>query len=298
MESETPPPGARPTMDPLTTSPRIDKIAAALAKAQAKIDGAKKGSENPFFRSRYADLASVWDACREALTENAISVVQVPNGDGEAVDLLIIDEDKNGNVTGSHSEKGARVRLTSLLLHESGQWIGGTSTMTAANMGPQSAGACLTYLRRYSLAALVGVAPEDDDGNVANGRSGKGGPVQRATDGRRADQADYDRARLDSEMAAEPGTTVEVVDSKSGVVTKQPRVSADQLTEIGDLAHQGRYTPEQLRKLVKEKFGAAGPEDLGRGQAIDLIRRLHSKVDAAKGAAGAVRGFADPGSAG
>ncbi len=139
----------RPTMEPLTTSDKINEVGAALALAQADVDGASKDKENPHFKSAYADLASVWEACRAALTKNGLAVTQVPTGEGKVV------------------------RLTTLLVHKSGQWIGGTSTMNAGQDTPQAVGSCLTYLRRYSLSAIVGVAPEDDDGNEASKGGGK-----------------------------------------------------------------------------------------------------------------------------
>lgn len=313
MESEATMTMERPTMDPLTTSARIHEVAAALAKAQSKMEGAKKDSANPFFKSKYADLASVWEACRDAITAEGLCIIQIPNGDGEPVDLLMIDEDKEGNVTGEHIEKGARIRLTTLLVHASGQWIGGTSTMTAANMGPQAAGSCLTYLRRYSLAALVGVAPEDDDANDATVR--KGAPTQRATDQRQNEQREYERARQASEMASEPAISrpparesagpkgrsavnaaddfVEVRDARSGTVTRQPRVDADQLAEIESLAKRGGYDRPTILKLIKDTFKVDDVFGLGRGQAIDLIRRLNKKVEAATNALGGVAEYAN-----
>lgn len=118
----------------------------ALAKAQGEIEGAAKGKENPHFRSKYADLASVWDACRVPLSKNELSVIQQPF--------------TRGNLTG----------VRTVLGHSSGQWIACTATTTPRDQGPQALGSCLTYLRRYALAAFAGVAPEDDDGEKAEGR--------------------------------------------------------------------------------------------------------------------------------
>jgi len=127
-----------------TMSPTIGALAAALAKAQGQIEGALKDSENPFFKSRYADLGSVWNACRLPLSTNGLSVVQSPiaNADG--------------------------IGLRTLLLHSSGEWIASEYSMKPVKTDPQSAGACLSYLRRYALAATVGVFQADDDGNSAS----------------------------------------------------------------------------------------------------------------------------------
>jgi ERF superfamily len=124
----------------------IDQLAAAVAKAQATIGTAARNSVNPHYRSRYADLASVWDACRAALTGNGLSVVQTPGYDP---------------ATGC-------VSVTTILLHCSGQYIASTARAPIAKADPQGVGSAITYLRRYSLSAFVGVAPEDDDGEAAS----------------------------------------------------------------------------------------------------------------------------------
>lgn len=127
-----------------TQSPTIGALAGALAKAQGAIQGAAKGAENPFYKSKYADLASVWDACRAALSENELAVIQTNSGDTENVVVI------------------------TTLAHSSGEWIKGTLPMSPTKSDPQGVGSCITYARRYALAAMVGVAPEDDDGNAAS----------------------------------------------------------------------------------------------------------------------------------
>ena len=124
----------------------LDKLAPALAKAQGAIENAKKDSVNPHFKSKYADLASVWDACRKPLTDNGLSVIQsLGNDDG-------------------------RVSCDTMLLHVSGQWVRSGFSMAPQQNTPQAFGSCATYLRRYSLQAVVGVAPDEDDGNQASNK--------------------------------------------------------------------------------------------------------------------------------
>lgn len=132
-------------------SEQINEIGAALAKAQGAIENATKDKANPFFKSTYADLAGIWDACRAALSSNGLSVVQTPE----------------------QSEKG--VLVSTMLLHSSGQWISGSYLMPVSKFDAQSIGSAITYARRYALAAMVGVAPEDDDGSAENNR-GQGAP--------------------------------------------------------------------------------------------------------------------------
>lgn len=130
----------------MVTSETINKLSAALAKAQGEITGALKDSANPFFKSKYADLASCWDACRDALSKNGIAVIQVPE----------------------NSETGIVLHTT--LAHSSGQWIRGSLEVHPADSKPQSVGSALTYARRYALTAFVGVAQVDDDGNAGSGK--------------------------------------------------------------------------------------------------------------------------------
>ena len=128
----------------MRTTESIDAIAPALAKAQAVMEGARKDATNPHFKSKYADLASVWEACRKPLTDNGIAVVQ-----------MTIPSDKD------------EVVVTTRLLHTSGQWIEGDLALPVSKSDAQGYGSALTYARRYGLSAAVGIAPEDDDGNAA-----------------------------------------------------------------------------------------------------------------------------------
>lgn len=138
---------------PVEMSTTIGKLAAALAKAQAAIHHAVKDATNPHFGSRFADLTSVIDACREPLASNGIAVLQPATADGK------------------------RVRVRTMLAHESGEWYAAALTLTAAADTPQAVGSCITYGRRYGLQSMVGVGSEDDDGEGAEGR---GPQAQRA----------------------------------------------------------------------------------------------------------------------
>lgn len=131
-------------MEEITPAENIGKLAAALSKAQAKIQHAEKGRENPHFGHGYSTLADVWNACREALTENELAVVQMPQG----------------------GEEGW-VCLETRLIHSSGESVASIFRIPVVKRDPQAYGSAITYARRYSLAAIVGVAPEDDDGNAA-----------------------------------------------------------------------------------------------------------------------------------
>jgi len=121
-------------------SDTMAELAKALVNVQSKLEGAKKDQENPFFKSKYADLTSVWNACRDLLANNGLSVVQT-----------------------SSAIEGRELVLDTTLLHTSGEWISGQLSVPLAKSDPQGLGSAMTYARRYGLMAIVGICPEDDD---------------------------------------------------------------------------------------------------------------------------------------
>lgn len=143
-------------------SEQINELAAALSIAQGQITGALKDSANPYFKSKYADLASCWDACRKQLSENGLAVIQTtdiqqivcPDGSVEQIPVVV-----------------------TTLAHKSGQWIRGIMPIKAKDDGPQAQGSGVTYARRYALAAIVGLAQIDDDAEAAQARDKKISPM-------------------------------------------------------------------------------------------------------------------------
>lgn len=122
------------------------KLAAAMVKVQAEIKVAVKGKDNPFFKTKYADLGAVWEACHEALTSNEVAVIQSP----------VVAE--------------GTMRLKTTLVHVSGESMSGEYLILPVKNDPQAYGSAVTYARRYSLAAMVGIIQEDDDGAKASTR--------------------------------------------------------------------------------------------------------------------------------
>ena len=126
-------------------SEQVNELAAALSKAQGQFDHAKKDVKNEFFKSRYADLASVIDAAKKPLSDNGLSVVQS------------VDFNESGDSY-----------LETILLHSSGQWINSRYLIKPMKSDPQAFGSAMTYARRYSFSAITGIAADDDDGNAAS----------------------------------------------------------------------------------------------------------------------------------
>lgn len=129
----------------MNKSESIKELAAALAKAQAEIGPAAFNRTNPFHKNRYADLGAIIEVARPALAKNNLAFTQLVSG----------DENK--------------LEVTTALIHSSGEWVETTVGMAICEergkSAAQVAGSVVTYLRRYSLASMLGIyADEDNDG--------------------------------------------------------------------------------------------------------------------------------------
>ena len=134
----------RPSSSDMDWDTNMKNIALALASAQTNLGKALKQANNPHFRSKYADLGSVMDACLPALNEAGIALIQ-PTG-----------EDEHG-----------RFVETTLIHGESGETLSCRVPLIVGKNDMQGYGSAVTYARRYGLMAMAGIAPEDDDGNAA-----------------------------------------------------------------------------------------------------------------------------------
>jgi hypothetical protein len=133
-----------------TWSAERSALAKAMARAQGDLGPVLKDKTNPAFKSKYADLGAVLEAILPALNRAGLSLIQSPSYDGSLVGV------------------------TSVLLHESGEWMEATLHMKPVKMDPQGIGSCITYARRYAALAIAGAAPEDDDANAASGAVDRG----------------------------------------------------------------------------------------------------------------------------
>lgn len=149
----------------MRTSDEINEVAGALAEAQGALRPASKDSENPAYKSKYADMAAVWEACREALPRFGLAVIQ--------------------DVTNFETEIAVTTRIT----HKSGQWLEcGPLLVPMARADAHGLGSAISYGKRYALSAAIGiVAEEDDDGNAATGDGTA--PARRSRDNATADAA-------------------------------------------------------------------------------------------------------------
>jgi hypothetical protein len=145
----------------MKSSDTINELATALSKAQAQMGGAVKGTANPFFKSKYASLSEVMQVVKEPFAKNGLSYVQFP--------------------VSTESSVGVCTRL----MHSSGQWLEQEFYLPMVKRDPQAGGSCLSYCRRYSLAAVAGVPQVDDDSEAAMLR------------GKQAEQESYENMIMD-----------------------------------------------------------------------------------------------------
>jgi len=121
-------------------SESIKELATALSAFQGEVKSVSKDAVNPFYKSKYASLDTIWESIKPLLKKHGLAVAQFP--------------DENG--------------LTTILMHNSGEWLYATSLIHAIKDDPQAVGSALTYARRYALSACLGIsADEDDDAEVA-----------------------------------------------------------------------------------------------------------------------------------
>lgn len=213
----------------------LNELATALAKAQSEIKPAEKDGKNPHFKSQYSTLEAIWSAARGPLTRNGLSVVQTTK------------VGTNGGIV-----------LVTTLLHSSGQSISGELPLLLGDKATsQGLGSCLTYSKRYGIAAMVGICSgEDDDGNAASTPvSGNGYSAAKLLVP--PPQADYPKASANwrEELATEP-----------------------QRKRLWALAKEAAYDETTLRDLIYNTFDKESTKDLTKGEIQDLFKVLEADI--------------------
>ena len=170
-------------------SESIGQLAKALSQAQGQMQSARRTSENPYFKSRYADLAQLIDVARKPLADNGLAVAQLVVPDSGCAEVQTI------------------------LMHESGEWIASSIRLQPAKPDPQSMGSAITYARRYAYAAILGIASEDNDAECATGRDAKASSPYKAAP--EADEAEKYKSFWGA--LRKKGYTPEQVRAKLGV---------------------------------------------------------------------------------
>src|SRR5690625_4310273 len=192
----------------MNKSDSVKNIGIALAKFQAEVKNPKNTADNPFYKSKYAPLQDVLNEVRPLLSKHGLSVIQSPSGDGE------------------------NISVTTLLLHESGEWIEfDPLVLKAEKITPQGAGIAVTYGRRYSLSAVLGISSEDDD----------------------------------------DGNGLENGQSKTKSNGKPKKLSEAQVKRLYAISHKNGHDPADVKKAIMKLYNKTQAEDLTKTEYDTLI---------------------------
>ena len=201
----------------MNKSESITELAKALPNFQGKMTAVKKDATNPFYKSKYATLDTIWETIRKPLSENGLSIAQTMN----------FVNDKS--------------ILETTLYHTSGEWISGTQLVNPVKDDPQSLGSAISYARRYSLSAILGiVTDEDDDANIAT----------------------------KPEAKAEPKPKSETTAQTKGDITPA------QIKKIYASVKEKGITADQAKTYLKEVFNKISTKELTISEASRLIEDI------------------------
>lgn len=254
-------------------SEQINELAAALSKAQAAMANPKKSAENPFFKMKYATLDEVWDVVRKPLTDNHLSIVQSPEKEGQDIGI------------------------TTMLLHSTGQYITSKLVVTPKGQDVQSAGSAITYARRYSLMSILGIAPEDDDGEQAMNREKKSSqklaartePVKNSPPKPETTKIEPPTTSTSSAWCSQPGCqekngggkTINLVDVMIDVKGVQYSLYDFSMKKFGRGLCPKHFKEENLRVETEKKDGAAekAREEAEKKQREEDEKRLQEEAE-------------------
>ena len=203
-------------------SESIKEIATALSNFQGKMTAVKKDSINPFYKSKYASLDTIWETIRKPLSENGLSVAQT----------MDVDNDKSV--------------METTLYHTSGEWISGTQLVNPVKNDPQGLGSAITYARRYSLSAILGlVSDDDDDANTA------------------------------TKPAQEAKAPVNTVSPPVETPQRSEGITPPQTKKIHATAKDKGLSPEEARAYMQKTFKKNSTKELTKDEASTMIEFLN-----------------------
>lgn len=201
----------------MNKSESIKNLAVALSKFQSEVENPKNTADNPFYHSKYAPLQDVLNTVRPLLSKHGLSVIQSPAGDGQSVSI------------------------TTLLIHESGEWIEfDPLILKAEKMTPQGAGSAITYGRRYALSAVLGISSEDDD------------------DGNSLEKPQQNQSN-----------------NKANGQKKQ--LSEAQVKRLYAIASNAGFTTADVKKVIMKDYNKTSAADLTRQEYDEVCARLERK---------------------
>jgi len=234
-------------------SENINELAKALSLVQSELKGAIKDSANPFFKSKYADLESVWEAIRGPLTKNGLAVSQT----------MDIEE----------GPETVSTVLVTTLMHQSGQWIQGKVPLISEKPGPQAMGAAITYYRRFTLAAIIGVFQIDDDANSATHRPEPQTPAKSPRYEAHKAQA------LPAPVMEEPGAWSQ---ASPPLLPSKAKISVDQKKKFFAVGKEYGWSEADLKDFVLIKMKLASTSDILMDDFDDVLAHLRNNPKDAK----------------
>ena len=224
-------------------SESIGKIAEALAEFQAEVKDPARDKDNPYFKSKYVAIDGLLAAVRPILAKHGLSVIQSTGGNGQDISV------------------------TTEILHTSGEWIRTDAlVLKAVKADPQGAGSAVTYGRRYSLSAALGVAwDDDDDGNAAStppkAEKPKAEPKAKAKPAPKVDALTM--------ALAETRQKAEETWGNKFYVEKAPR-KVDSLRAIAATAKELGASNDDIKEVMKRHYNKGASNELTDAEAAEM----------------------------
>ena len=194
------------------------EIATALSSFQGKMTAVKKDATNPFYKSKYASLDTIWETIRKPLSENGLAITQT---------MGIYDTTNSV--------------LTTTLYHTSGEWVSGELLLNPVKNDPQGLGSAITYARRYSRSAILGLVSDDDD--------------------------DANTATKPAQEAKAPVETPQKSETIDGITLPQTK-------KIHATAKEKGLSPESARSYMQKTFKKLSTKELTKEEASTMIEFL------------------------
>jgi len=210
-------------------SESVKEIATALSNFQGKMTAVKKDSINPFFKSKYASLDTIWETIRKPLSENGLSIAQT-------MDVECYEETAQPFSV-----------LETTLYHTSGEWISGMQLVNPVKNDPQGLGSAITYARRYSLSAILGLVSDDDDD---------------------ANTATKQEAKAQVKPVSPP------VETQQKSETPRSDITPPQTKKIHATAKEKGLSPEEARAYMQKTFKKNSTKELTKDEASTMIEFL------------------------
>lgn len=230
------------------TSVPTKNLYAALIKVQSQLKPVVKRHENPFFKSKYADLNDVWESVRELLKESGLCIIQLLDADDEGNQFLITE-----------------------LAHSSGESVRSKCKIVTTKNDAQSFGSAITYFRRFAISAILGITTEeDDDGNAASEGKGARGSHLGPTAASSTSRSSF--GKNDGGNVPNGATAKETQSTK--ISKEAEKATEKQLKRLFAIAHAHDWTDDQLKAYCQFAFGIKSRTELSWMACNEIIEYI------------------------